>query len=205
MPFEVDLPDTPIELRDELMTLLGEPYQYARALLIHSETVTLKRNWVAMYNLRDAFDHLRNVLFSIHIGYIQNGQDMVTAKREALEVYDHIRRAIVESAQDTTEHLLYKVDKKMINPHFFYKLAWLDVPSQVEINEAILSAKNKMELGRQEKTKFYEWKNVVKNFKEAEDTLIELEKNLPTRREVYFRVATLFGVLLAAYGVYITR
>jgi hypothetical protein len=128
---------------------------------------------------------------------------MVTAKRETLEVYDHIRRAIVESSQDTAEHLLYKVDKKLINPHFLYKLAWIDVPKQVEINETILSAKNKMEHGRQEKNKFYEWKNVVRNYKEAEDILIELDKKLPTRREVFFRIATILGVLLAAYGIYI--
>lgn len=199
MSFEITLPDTPVELREEIMKLLGEPYQYARVLLIHSETITLKRNWVAMYNLRDAFDHLRNVLFAIHEGNI----DMVIAKRETLEVYDHIRRAIVESSQDTAEHLLYKTDKKLINPHFLYKLAWIDVPNQIEINETILSAKNKMELGRQEKNKFYEWKNVVKNYKEAEDILIELDKKLPTKREVFFRIATILGVLLAAYGIYI--
>lgn len=199
MSFEITLPDTPVELREEIMKLLGEPYQYARVLLIHSETITLKRNWVAMYNLRDAFDHLRNVLFAIHEGNI----DMVIAKRETLEVYDHIRRAIVESSQDTAEHLLYKTDKKLINPHFLYKLAWIDVPNQIEINETILSAKNKMEHGRQEKNKFYEWKNVVKNYKEAEDILIELDKKLPTKREVFFRIATILGVLLAAYGIYI--
>ena len=200
MSIEITLSDNPDELREEILKLIGEPYSYARALLIHSETITLKRNWVAMYNLRDAFDHLRNVLFAIHQGNI----DMTIAKRESLEVYDHIRRAIVESAQDTAEHLLYKLDEKLINPHFFYKLAWVEAPSQYEINEAILSIKTKMEEGRQEKHKFYEWKNVVKNYKEAEDIIIEIDKKLPTKREVFFRIATIFGVLLAAYGIYIT-
>lgn len=200
MSFEVTLPDNPAELREEIMKLLGEPYQYARALLIHSESITLRRNWVAMYNLRDAFDHLRNVLFAIH----EEDTNMVIARRETLEVYDHIRRAIVESAQDTAEYLLYKLDEKLINPHFFYKLAWIKVPSQIEIYETIMSATTKMEEGRQEKNKFYEWKNVVKNYKEAEDLIIELDKKLPTKQEVYFRIATILGVLLAAYGIYIT-
>lgn len=201
MSFEITLPDNPSELREEIMKLLGEPYQYARALLIHSESITLRRNWVAMYNLRDAFDHLRNVLFAIH----QGNTDMVIARRETLEVYDHIRRAIVESAQDTTEYLLYMLDEKLVNPHFLYKLAWIKVPSQIEINEAILSAKTKMEAGRQEKNKFYEWKNVVINYKEAEDIIIELDKKLPTRQEAYFRIASILSILLAAYGIYITK
>lgn len=185
---------TPEELRQEIIELLGEPYQYARALLIHSETITLKRNWVAMYNLRDAFDHLRNAFFSIHID-----QDLNKAKQETQEVYEHIRRAIVESAQDTPETLLYSIDKKRVNPHFFYKLAWIEVPDRIDIIETINSAKYQMELGRQKKSEFYEWKNVVKHYKEAEDILLKLEIKLPPKKDVYFRVLTFYGMVLGIF------
>ncbi len=122
-----------------------------------------------MYNLRDAFDHLRKLLI-----YLFEDDDNNKANRELAEMEAHLYRAILEGAQNVTEVYLDRIDKKL-KPHILYRLSFVDVPNETEITAAISSAKEKIEHDRNYKPK--NWKEGVKSFKEAEEILRILNKS----------------------------
>jgi hypothetical protein len=168
------------EIIESILEVLGEPYQYARDMHIHNEIATFKRDWVGMYNLRDAFDHLRKLLI-----YLFEDDDNNKANRELAEMEAHLYRAILEGAQNVTEVYLGRIDKKL-KPRILYRLSFVDVPSETEITTAISSVKEKIEHGRNYKPK--NWKEAAKSFKEAEDILKSLEQKLPSPNEIRYRL-----------------
>ena len=177
------------EIIKSVLEVLKEPYQYARDMHIHNEIATFKRDWVGMYNLRDAFDHLRKLLI-----HLFEDDDNSKANRELAEMEAHLYRAILEGAQNVTEVYLDRIDKKL-KPRILYRLSFVDAPSETEITTAISSAKEKIEHGRNYKPK--NWKEAAKSFKEAEDILKSLEQRLPSSNEIRCRLVILGCTIIA--------
>ena len=177
------------EIIKSILEVLKEPYQYARDMHIHNEIATFKRDWVGMYNLRDAFDQLRKLLI-----HLFEDDDNSKANRELAEMEAHLYRAILEGAQNVTEVYLDRIDKKL-KPRILYRLSFVDAPSETEITTAISSAKEKIEHGRNYKPK--NWKEAAKSFKEAEDILKSLEQRLPSSNEIRCRLVILGCTIIA--------
>lgn len=177
------------ELIKSLLEALKGPYRYARDTHIHNEIVTGKRDWVGMYNLRDAFDHLQKLLI-----YLFEEGDINKADKEKVEMEAHLYRAILEGVQNVTEVYLDRIDKKL-KPHILYRLSFVDAPNETEITSAISSAKENIERGRNYKPK--NWKEAAKSFKEAEDILKNLDQKLPSPDEIRYRLVILGCTIIA--------
>lgn len=180
--------DIPVEIQNRIIEMFGEPYQYARGIIIHGETLTLERQWIGMSNLRDAFDHFINFIGFINSGCIDHASDELT------EVEEHIRRASVETAQIICEILLDEINSKISIPPFVFKMTFVDYPSDVKIQNVLHEVKVKMESARTKKSK--KWKEAIQEFKEAETLLVNLNIQLPSSNNVKYRLFTIaVGVL----------
>jgi len=194
MPSDKDI-IIPKDCNNHLLEIFGEQYQYARDIIIYGETTTLELQWEGMANMRDAFDHLRNFVF-----YVQNNNE--NAKQELIEIDSHIRRAIVETSQNICEHYLDNIIKKINTPRMIYKITFVDIPEKNKVDKMLKLAKNKIRKGRELKPN--QWKEAVKNFKEAEELLKSLNDKYPKPNEAKFKLMmiglTVLGIIIGYIG-----
>ena len=189
------------ELLYSLIKELSETYQFARDIHLHNEMSTFHRDWVGLYNFRDALDHLRKMLLALFDEKI----DVDKAREEFAEMKAHLCRGINEGSENVAEFYLGKIWRKW-RPQSVYRLAFLKAPTEEEIVTGISMGIQRIEYGRKKKPT--NWKESVEAFKEAEEILRELERKLPEVQDIRFRLFAIFMPiisLLIGIGIGIVR
>lgn len=178
-----------------ILKALKELHQRARDMHIHQEAETRKRDWVGMYNLRDAGDHLRR-LFLIIFEEEDTWETIERGWREYGEMVGHYNRAINEGAQNVAEVLLKEVLEKR-RPQILYKLSFVSAPTNREIDEMLELVKEKMEISRKAKPD-----DASLYFEDAVKILKELNSRLPHPSEMKYRLVTIFLTLAVGVGAF---
>ena len=191
----VDDPETEAEILTELERLLGEPYERAKRTHIWAEEERGEHNWVAMTNFRDALDHMSKIFNDLE-------QDDIDGARENLgEMEAHIQRAAFDSAQSVPDKKLDQYFNERVPPTL-YTITRLDAPSKAESERRLQTIREQMVKGREKKAKSME--ESVKAFKVADDHISKLLQELPSRREVQYRLIILGGVFVSVVALLLT-
>lgn len=168
------------EIVDKFIDVLNGYYEHARAGIIDMETQNLETTYLGIREIRDAFDH-------IYLAFCGGNVDDHFNSAE-----EHLRRAAVESYEYIVEEKLMELLPIFDKP-FIYKLAFLKTPlNRTELRKKKEIIKENLREGRRLKANKQTWEEALDKFIEASDVLSEIEKKLPHKHEVYYRLYMIF-------------
>lgn len=172
----------------EECTRIAETYQKARDIHIDSEAITRERDWTGLVNFRDGLDHMVEVITELDEGNTEK------ALEELNRVEEHLERAIYDGKKRIPDQKLGYIRKNRL-PSLAYTLALYDAPNSTEFKRQMRLIKQKYAKGRQAFPEGSAMES-MKYFEEATEIATRLEEETPPKREIYFRLLTIFGVLV---------
>lgn len=183
------------EIIEELKELLGEKYDYATSVVTYAEVQSLEFNYTGMAEFRDALTHIKRAIYE---------ESEKNALGEINSASEHIRRAAVESMQEYVESRYVNFRRNLYIPSSY----WLK-RNRSEINELEMKLKDCIRLGREVKPS-KKWRESISYFKQAEDILEQLEKEVPSINErlerikflIFLTIALLTGYLIGIIGLW---
>lgn len=172
---------------NRIITLLTEQYvPYVKEAVLWLEVYTGEKSKRAVYELRDALDHIAIA--------VQSGVSEEKAIQSLNAAEEHFRRAVVEPAEWMTLEELRKLLKIRNRGFWWWKFFFLRPPDSKEFNEKIYRAQELIAQGR-----FYKGislKDSYENFKKAYLLLHQLlDESKPA--ELHSRI---FAVILMVIG-----
>lgn len=186
-------PETTDEIIEEC-TRIAETYQKARDIHIDSEAITRERDWTGLVNFRDGLDHMIKVITELDAGETEE------ALEELNRVEEHLERAIYDGKKRVPDQKIDYIETNRL-PSFAYTLAFYDAPTSTEFKRQMELVKDKYSKGRKSFSESSAMES-LKYFEEATEIATQLENETPPRKEIYYRLLSIFGILatIAAGG-----
>lgn len=186
-------PETTGEIIEEC-TRIADTYQKARNVHIDSEAITRERDWTGLVNFRDGLDHMIKVFTKLDAG------DTEEALEELNRVEEHLERAIYDGKKRIPDQKIDYIEENRL-PSFVYRLAFYDAPDSDEFKRQMKLVKDKYSKGRKAFSESSAMES-LKYFEEATEVATRLEEETPPKKEIYYRLLTIFGILatIAAGG-----
>jgi len=186
------------ETTDEIVeecTRIAETYQEARNIHIDSEAITRERDWTGLVNFRDGLDHMIKVITKLDDGETDE------ALEELNRVEEHLERAIYDGKKRIPDQKIEYIEENRL-PSLAYTLTLYEVPDDAEFKRQMELVKEKYSKGRQSFSESSAMDS-LKYFEEATEIATRLEEETPPKKEIYYRLVILFGVVVTlAVGAY---
>jgi len=185
-------------VEEKLMEVLGPTnYDYATAVITYSEVKSLEYIYSGMAEFRDALTHIKRAIYN------ENEEKSL----EELDLaYEHIRRAAVESMQSYVENKFKDIIDRAYSPKRIFWIYGTKTFNLKEFKEKEKEIKEYLYKAREAKP-HKEWQKAISYFKKIEDELEELDKIIPTEKQLNYtlseNILLIIGIIIGYFIAYV--